>query len=187
VQRLKLIVQNRRFLLLTNKGQAPNLASQSLGAALRALPEQWQTRFGYRPLLAESFTNPEAYAGTCYKATNWEPVGWSAGNQPRCLATNLNSTVQTLSFTPAGRELVFQAESVVTVDVASGKQSAFFSTIEAGQRHLWGAEYCHSLSPDGAKLALTSPSNLEVDVWDARTGRRLYTLPGQHGTVWWPG
>jgi hypothetical protein len=79
VQRLKLIVQNRRFLLLTEKGQSPNLASQALGAALRALPQQWQGRFGYRPLLAESFTDPEAYAGTCYKASNWEPVGLSAG------------------------------------------------------------------------------------------------------------
>jgi len=79
LERLKLIVQNRRFLVLADKGQSPNLASQTLGAALRVLPEQWQERFGYRPLLAESFTDPEAYAGTCYKASNWEPVGWSAG------------------------------------------------------------------------------------------------------------
>ena len=79
VERLKLVVQNRRFLLLTDKGQAPNLASQALGTALRGLSAQWQERFGYRPLLAESFTDPEAYAGTAYKASNWEPVGWSAG------------------------------------------------------------------------------------------------------------
>jgi hypothetical protein len=78
-QRLKLVVQNRRFLLLTDKGQAPNLASQALGAALRVLREQWEQSFGYRPLLAETFTDPEAYAGTCYKASNWEPIGWSAG------------------------------------------------------------------------------------------------------------
>ena len=114
---------------------------------------------------------------------------WNLDGQdkPRCLATKPNSTVQTLSFTPTGRELVFQneARSVVTLDVASGKQTTSFSTIEAGQRHLWGAEYCLSLSPDGTQLALTSPSSLEVDLWDPRTGRRLYTLPGQHGTVWW--
>lgn len=79
VERLKLIVQNRRFLILGEKGQWPNLASQAMGAALRALPGQWQEKFGYRPLLAESFTDPEAYAGTCYKASNWEPVGFSAG------------------------------------------------------------------------------------------------------------
>jgi hypothetical protein len=79
IERLKLIVQNRRFLVLAPKGQSPNLASQAMGAALRALPEQWRNVFGYRPLLAESFTDPEAYAGTCYKASNWEAVGWSAG------------------------------------------------------------------------------------------------------------
>jgi len=79
VARLKLIVQNRRFLVLTAKGQSPNLASQAMGAALRALVGHWHEHFGYRPLLAESFTDPEAYAGTCYKASNWEPVGFSAG------------------------------------------------------------------------------------------------------------
>ena len=80
LERLKLIVQNRRFLVLSDKGQSPNLASQAMGAALRALPSQWVERFGYRPLLAESFTDPEAYAGTCYKASNWEAVGKSAGH-----------------------------------------------------------------------------------------------------------
>jgi hypothetical protein len=63
------------------KGTAPNLASQALAAAVRVLPGQWRQHFGYRPLLAESFTDPEAYAGTCYKASNWEPVGLSAGYQ----------------------------------------------------------------------------------------------------------
>jgi len=79
IERLKLIVQNRRFLILAEKGASPNLASQTMGAALRQLPAQWQQSFGYRPLLAESFTDPEAYAGTCYKASNWQPVGTSAG------------------------------------------------------------------------------------------------------------
>lgn len=79
VERLKLVVQNRRFLLLTPKGGARNLASQVMGAALRALRQHWDQCFGYRPLLAETFTDLEAYAGTCYKASNWEPVGRSAG------------------------------------------------------------------------------------------------------------
>jgi len=80
LERLKLIVQNRRFLVLASKGQSPNLASQAMGAALRALPAQWRECFGYRPLLAESFTDLEAYAGTCYKASNWEAAGQSAGH-----------------------------------------------------------------------------------------------------------
>jgi hypothetical protein len=79
VERLKLIVQNRRFLVLDEKGRSPNLASETMGAALRALSAQWRKNFGYRPRLAESFTDPEASAGTCSKASNWEPVGFSAG------------------------------------------------------------------------------------------------------------
>jgi hypothetical protein len=79
LERLKLIVQNRRFLVMAQKGASPNLASRAMGAALRSLPQQWREHFGYQPLLAESFTDPEAYAGTCYKASNWEAVGYSAG------------------------------------------------------------------------------------------------------------
>lgn len=79
VERLSLIVQNRRYLLLSPKGAEPNLASQVLAAAVRVLPELWLERFGYRPLLAETFTDPQAYQGTCYKAAAWEPVGTTEG------------------------------------------------------------------------------------------------------------
>lgn len=85
LDRLKLVVQNRRYLLLHDRGKEPNLASQALAAACRALPEQWRENFGYQPLIAESFTDPEAFHGTCYKAANWEPVGMSAGySRHRC-------------------------------------------------------------------------------------------------------
>ena len=80
LERLKLVVQNRRFLLLSPKGAEPNLASQVLGAACKALGPQWRQRFGYAPLVAESFSDPEAYAGTCYKASGWQAVGMSAGH-----------------------------------------------------------------------------------------------------------
>jgi len=80
-ERLKLVVQNRRYLLLHEKGKEPNLASQALAAACRELPEQWKQRFGYRPLIAESFTDPESFAGTCYKACGWEAVGMSKGHK----------------------------------------------------------------------------------------------------------
>jgi hypothetical protein len=79
IERLKLIVQNRRLLLLPPKGSSPNLASMAMGAALRALPSQWFDSFGYRPVLAESFTDPEAHHGTTYKATNWIELGTTAG------------------------------------------------------------------------------------------------------------
>jgi hypothetical protein len=78
-ERQKLVVQNRRFLIPGKKGHQPNLASRILGAAVRALPDQWEEQFGYRPLLAETFTDIEQFTGTCYKAAGWEPVGMSKG------------------------------------------------------------------------------------------------------------
>lgn len=78
-ERQKLIVQNRRFLLLAKRGSHPNLASQVLGASVRVLPQQWETCFEYRPLLAETFVDIEQYEGTCYRAAGWEPVGVSKG------------------------------------------------------------------------------------------------------------
>lgn len=78
-ERLPLVVQNRRFCLLGKKGEHPNRASQVLGSAVRALPGQWIEHFGYRPALAESFTDWDTQDGTCYKASGWEAVGRTAG------------------------------------------------------------------------------------------------------------
>jgi hypothetical protein len=78
-ERLKLVVQLRRFALLSAPGERPNLASRVLGAALKAVPEQWRAEFGYVPLLAETFSDAEAQAGTVYRATGWEPLGLSQG------------------------------------------------------------------------------------------------------------
>lgn len=75
-ERLQLIVHQARFLVL-EADREPNLASACLGASVRDLPAQWEECFGYRPLLAETFTDPESHAGTCYKASGWVPVGFS--------------------------------------------------------------------------------------------------------------
>lgn len=78
-ERQKLVLQNRRLLFLHRPGTRPNLASRVLGAALKALPGQWESRFGYVPLVAETFSDPESQKGTCYAATGWTPLGMSQG------------------------------------------------------------------------------------------------------------
>ena len=75
-ERLQLIVHQSRFLIL-DAAREPNLASSVLAHFLRQLSRQWEECFGYLPLLAETFTDPESHSGTCYKATGWEPVGFS--------------------------------------------------------------------------------------------------------------
>lgn len=78
-RRQKLVVQNRRFTLLSGRGERPNLASQVLGLAVRELPALWGKIFGYEPLLAETFCDMEVSAGTCYRAAGWTPLGMTKG------------------------------------------------------------------------------------------------------------
>lgn len=77
-QRIHHIVNNARFLILPwvrSKG----LASKILGRIARQLPHDWQQRYGYRPVLLETFVQSDRFRGTCYKAANWTHVGQTQG------------------------------------------------------------------------------------------------------------
>lgn len=56
-----------------------NLASQVLGMSLRRLGKDFEGRYGFLPLLVESFVDTEAFAGTCYQAANWVKIGQTQG------------------------------------------------------------------------------------------------------------
>lgn len=77
-ERLGLVVLNRRFLVL-GKTRMPNLASRSLALAIKALPAHWEQAHGYKPLLAETFSDIEQYEGTCYKISHWIACGQTKG------------------------------------------------------------------------------------------------------------
>ena len=78
-QRLFLIANQSRFLLLHEAGRSPHLASRVLGLSLRHLPGAWQRRHGSPLLLAESFCERRRFRGTCYRASNWIEVGVTQG------------------------------------------------------------------------------------------------------------
>jgi hypothetical protein len=75
---LHLIVNQTRFLILPWV-RCQNLATRSLRLASRRLPSDWQTRYGYRPVLLETFVEVTRFKGTCYKADNWIQVGVTQG------------------------------------------------------------------------------------------------------------
>ena len=77
--RLHFVVSNSRFLLLTRRGEYPNLASRILRLNLKRLNTDWCERYGHGVLLAETFVDIESYAGTCYKASNWIELGMTKG------------------------------------------------------------------------------------------------------------
>lgn len=76
--RLRFLVNNTRYLLFPWI-QVKNLASRILGLAARRLPKDWEDRYGYRPVLLETFVHADRHAGTCYRAANWIMVGETKG------------------------------------------------------------------------------------------------------------
>ena len=82
---LQLVVNNARFLVLPwieSKG----LASKILALAARQLPKDWLDRYGFRPVLLETFVEHERHKGTCYKAANWVKVGRTAGRGKKSIS-----------------------------------------------------------------------------------------------------
>lgn len=72
------VVNNARFLLLPWV-QVKNLASRVLALAVRRVSDDFHTRYGERPVLLETFVEIPRFAGTCYRAANWQYLGETAG------------------------------------------------------------------------------------------------------------
>ena len=78
LKNLQRVVNNARFLILPWV-QSKGLASKILSKVARQLPSDWQLRYGYRPVLFETFVESQRHRGTCYKAANWVHVGQTTG------------------------------------------------------------------------------------------------------------
>lgn len=75
---LHLIVNNARFLILPWI-QSRNLASRILSGIAKRLAQDWESRYGYQPVLLETFVEQDRFRGTCYRAANWIHVGQTQG------------------------------------------------------------------------------------------------------------
>ena len=77
-QNLPLVINNARF-LIPPWIRCHNLASRILSGLARQLPQDWQQRYGYAPVLLETFVQRPRHRGTCYGAANWLYVGETKG------------------------------------------------------------------------------------------------------------
>lgn len=78
IKNLHLVVNNARFLILPWI-QCRFLASRILSCVAKELPSHWRNRYGYNPVLFETFVLTERHRGTCYRAANWIRVGRTQG------------------------------------------------------------------------------------------------------------
>lgn len=72
------VINNSRFLIFPWV-QVPNLASHVLGKIRKTIIRDWRKKWGYAPVLMETFVDPNHYRGTCYLAANWEYLGMTTG------------------------------------------------------------------------------------------------------------
>lgn len=77
-QRLHLILNNTRFLIFPWV-RIHNLASKALSLAVKRIGSDWQERYGYQPVMLETFVDAEKHRGTCYRAANWIYLGETVG------------------------------------------------------------------------------------------------------------
>ncbi|GAB6171490.1 hypothetical protein JCM15765_09680 [Paradesulfitobacterium aromaticivorans] len=77
-QKLHLVINNTRFLIFPWVN-IKNLASRALSLSVKRIRSDWQARYGYQPVLLETFVDREKYRGTCYLAANWQNIGETIG------------------------------------------------------------------------------------------------------------
>ena len=80
-----------------------NLAFKALSLALRRLPDDFRRRYGYRPLLVETFVDQQRHAGTSLAASNWLRVG-QTGGRGRYAAAGAQVPVKAVWLYPLARD-----------------------------------------------------------------------------------
>jgi hypothetical protein len=96
---LHLIVGQSRFLILPWV-QCRNLASKTLAMVTKRLCGDWEVRYGFRPVLLETFVDITKFHGTCYKASNWINVGNTQGRGKLDRFTKRNQPVKSIWLKP---------------------------------------------------------------------------------------
>ena len=84
-----------------------NLASHVLGRAVRAVGEDFERLYGYRPWLLETFVDETEHTGASLRAANWVRVGESCGrgrNDRTHAAPQTRKAVYVYALEPAWRE-----------------------------------------------------------------------------------
>jgi hypothetical protein len=77
-ENLHKVISNSRFLILPWV-KVQNLASHVLGQASCRVRADWQERYGFEPVLLETFVDCSRFLGISYRAANWLCVGQTAG------------------------------------------------------------------------------------------------------------
>jgi hypothetical protein len=116
LRNLAWVINNNRFLIFPWV-RVKNLASHVLGQAERRMKGDWMERWGYCPVLMETFVDPRYYHGSIYKASNWEYLGMTTGEGHIRKGKRYNTTPKMIFVKP----LVKDFRSLLCSDQLKGR------------------------------------------------------------------
>jgi Domain of unknown function (DUF4338) len=90
-QNLPWVINNSRLLIFPWV-RIDHLGSHVLGQLARRVQADWRERWGYGPLLMESFVDPEKFCGRSYQTAGWIKLGMTTGRGLRRAAHRYQST-----------------------------------------------------------------------------------------------
>jgi len=100
---LSWIVNNSRYLIFPWV-KIPHLASHALAQLARRIPDDWSKRWGFRPLLLETFVDPAYYSGICYQAAGWQLLGKTTGRGLAQQGKNYKSSPKLIFIKPLSKQ-----------------------------------------------------------------------------------
>jgi hypothetical protein len=92
-QNIRFVAYNSRYLIMPWV-HVEHLASHVLGRMARLLPTDWQRIYGHTLYFLQTFVDPDKYQGTCYRAANWQLLGWTTGRGHNCPTKRPNRPVK---------------------------------------------------------------------------------------------
>ncbi len=155
---LHTVVNMSRFLIRPSVHCA-NLASRLLAMAAQRLPEDFEQRYHYRPILLESFVDSARFAGTCYQAANWIRVGRTQGRGRQDRFRQASETVKDIYVYPLEKD--FRSQLGLAAD--AGRSA--LSPADGLEAETWAEKEF-----GGAPLGDERLSNRLVNVASAKAG-----------------
>ena len=95
------VIMQSRFCLAV---RVQNLASRVHSLLLSCVVDDWESRYGKRPVLAESFVDTTRFSGTSYRAANWTYVGETSGRGRQDREHDAAATIKSVWLFPLAQD-----------------------------------------------------------------------------------
>ena len=166
------VVNMNRFLIRPSVS-CHNLASHVLGMTLRTMPKDFENRYGYRPLLVESFVDTDHFAGTCYQAANFECIGRTKGRGRQDRFNEQAESIKDIYIYPLAKDFrekmgIPLVRYVEAIDLTAGLNDDIWAENEFG----------------GAPLKDKRLSNRLVEIADIKSRKPGDSFSGAAGGDW---